>query len=165
MHSTQLRISRCFPMLALCATIISQFAIAQAVPATQFAPSGSASASSYDPRITLRAHLPIPWNAYRSSNGAPGPLLENVATTRCTPTWTPRPKSAQRRSDYYTKTVRTRCEPVVQMEQKSFTARMRATNCERSADARMMPRQQADRRPSTEGFDSTRLKLALARKR
>ena len=81
MHSTQLRISRCFPKLALCATIISQFAIAQAVPAPPAAPSGSASASSYDPRITFAPlTLPDPVNAYRSSNGAPGPAYwQNVA--------------------------------------------------------------------------------------
>jgi hypothetical protein len=55
-------------MMALCTAIVSQLAPAQAAPAA------TASPSNYDPRVTFAPlTLPDPVNAYRSSNGAPGP--------------------------------------------------------------------------------------------
>ncbi|MGA2650814.1 MAG: M1 family metallopeptidase [Terracidiphilus sp.] len=76
MHSTPLRIAFSFSLLALCASTAFQVATAQAAPvAPVAAPSpASPSPSIYDPRITFAPlTLPDPVNAYRSSNGAPGP--------------------------------------------------------------------------------------------
>src|SRR6202050_762806 len=66
MHCKPLRIAVCLSMLALCRASITPIAAAQ-TPAP-------ASAPGYDPRLTFAPlMLPEPVNAYRSSNGAPGP--------------------------------------------------------------------------------------------
>ncbi|MGA2847873.1 MAG: M1 family metallopeptidase [Terracidiphilus sp.] len=71
MHSTRFRVALFFVMLSPCALLPSQLASAQAAPP---APAAPPSTSSYDPRITFAPlTLPDPVNAYRSSNGAPGP--------------------------------------------------------------------------------------------
>ena len=168
MHSTQLRISRSFPMLALCATIISQFAIAQAVPATPAAPSGSASASSYDPRITFAPlTLPDPVNAYRSSNGAPGPAYwQNVA-------------DYQMHADLDTQAKVLRNDEVitytnnspdalpslwVQMEQNLYRKDARGQIVNGALMRRMMRQAAGGPAPSTEGFELDTVEIGFGPK-
>jgi hypothetical protein len=70
------RMAVCLSILPLGIASVLPFAAAQSAP-TAATPAASAitpSASSYDPRLTFAPlQLPEPVNAYRSSNGAPGP--------------------------------------------------------------------------------------------
>ena len=71
MRSARLRVALFVPLLAISAATASKVASAQQAPP---APAAPPSTSSYDPRITFAPlTLPDPVNAYRSSNGAPGP--------------------------------------------------------------------------------------------
>jgi len=68
MHFQRLRIAVCFSIMPLCAAGV---ALAQPAPTPS---ATSPTASGYDPRLTFAPlTLPDPVNAYRSSNGAPGP--------------------------------------------------------------------------------------------
>ena len=59
--------------LVMCTLALASISIAQSAPTSAVTPAPS-SASGYDPRLTFAPlSLPDPVNAYRSSNGAPGP--------------------------------------------------------------------------------------------
>ena len=67
MHLKQLRMAVCLSTLPLGIACALPFAVAQTAPLLSTTP-------SYDPRLTFAPlQLPEPVNAYRSSNGAPGP--------------------------------------------------------------------------------------------
>jgi hypothetical protein len=76
MHLKQLRNTVCLSILPLGIAGVLPFAWAQSAPTAATPATGTVtpSASSYDPRVTFAPlQLPEPVNAYRSSNGAPGP--------------------------------------------------------------------------------------------
>ena len=164
MHSTRLRIALFFPVVALSAAIVSQFAPAQAAPATPAAPS----ASSYDPRITFAPlTLPDPVNAYRSSNGAPGPSYwQNVADYEMHVDLDPQAKIL--RNDEvitYTNNSPDALPSLwIQMEQNLYRKDARGQIVNGALMRRMMRMAAGGPTPSTEGFELDAVEIGFGPK-
>jgi hypothetical protein len=164
MNSTRFRVALFFVVLSPCAVLSSHLAEAQSASAPAAAPG----TSSYDPRVTFAPlTLPDPVNAYRSSNGAPGPSYwQNVADYEMHADLDPQAKIL--RNDEvitYTNNSPDALPSLwVQMEQNLYRKDARGQIVNGALMRRMMRQAAGGPAPSTEGFELDTVEIGFGPK-
>ena len=162
MHSARIRVALFSSLLLISAATASKVAPAQA------APSAATSASTYDPRITFAPlALPDPVNAYRSSNGAPGPSYwQNVADYEMHANLDPQAKIL--RNDEVITYTNNSPDPLpslwIQMEQNLYRKDARGQIVNGALMRRMMRMTAGGPAPSTEGFELDSVEIGFGPK-
>ena len=162
MHSARIRVALFSSLLLISAATASKVAPAQA------APSAATSASTYDPRITFAPlALPDPVNAYRSSNGAPGPSYwQNVADYEMHANLDPQAKILH--NDEVITYTNNSPDPLpslwIQMEQNLYRKDARGQIVNGALMRRMMRMTAGGPAPSTEGFELDSVEIGFGPK-